>query len=276
MKKEGKPVAANVEKLLASGKTQLVRRRCQDCQRPRLLRRRRRQLQAGRSSRRRVVGDSCEKVERSGEEEFRSLAGRSRRWCRLHRVPLQDELAGRRHRADDHLDPEARRRGRQLRRFRHHQRRSQLLRRRQHHDAADGGAGRRVGRSRDGHPPVPEHDAGHQVLDQTGRGRAVRHDTWWGNRDHAARRGPSAACRAVLRPGRGRRRPAARRRRLQGDDDSRHPQGHAHSSAGTRRERRTDGSHEAGVRNRCHGEGFDLGCRGAQSADSCRRATTSP
>ena len=75
-------------------------------------------------------------------------------------------------------DAEAGRRRRQLRRLRHHQRRRQLLRRRQHHDAADGGAGRGVGRSRHGHPPVPEHDAGHQVFCQAGGGRAVRHDAW--------------------------------------------------------------------------------------------------
>ncbi len=103
MKKEGKPVAANVEKLLASGKTSWYADDAKVPERPRLLRHRERQLQAGRSSTRRVVGYSCEKVERCGEEEFRSLAGRSRRWRRLHRVPLQDELAGRRHRADDHL-----------------------------------------------------------------------------------------------------------------------------------------------------------------------------
>ncbi len=42
-----------------------------------------------------------------------------------------------------------------------------------------------------------------------------------GTRDHAARRGSPAARRALLRPGRGRRRPVARRRRLQGDDAAR-------------------------------------------------------
>ncbi len=57
----------------------------------------------------------------------------------------------------------------------------------------------------------------------------------------------------------------ARRRRLQGDDPPRARQGLSHPAAWPRRERRTDGSHEAGVRDGRHGEGFHFGLRGAQS-----------
>ena len=41
--------------------------------------------------------DSRKKIQWCGQEKFRSLAGRSRRRSRLHRVPQQDELARRRH-----------------------------------------------------------------------------------------------------------------------------------------------------------------------------------
>ena len=65
---------------------------------------------------------------------------------------------------------EAWRSGRWLRRVRHHQRRRQFFRGRQCDAAADVGAGGRVGRRRPGHPPISGHDAGDQVL---GRSR------WW-------------------------------------------------------------------------------------------------
>ena len=111
---------------------------------------------------------------------------------------------------------------------------------------------------------------------QAGGGRAVWHDAGRRLRDHAARRRASAACRALHRPGRSRRWPAARRRRLQGDDAARARQGLSHSARGSRRECRTDGSHEAGVRDRRHGEGLDVGVRGARISDSSPPATTSP
>ena len=41
--------------------------------------------------------DGGEEIQRRGEEKFRRIAGRSGRRRRLHRVPLQDELARRRH-----------------------------------------------------------------------------------------------------------------------------------------------------------------------------------
>jgi 3-hydroxyacyl-CoA dehydrogenase len=68
----------------------------------------------------------------------------------------------------------ARRPGRQLRRLRHHQRRAEFFRRRQPDAPAHVRAGRRVGRRRPGHPPVPGHDAGHQILAEAGGDRALR------------------------------------------------------------------------------------------------------
>ena len=103
MKKEGKPVAANVEKLLASGQEVLVHRRSETRQRDASIGKLATeswepvQVPAGR-----VVGDGRKEIERRGEEEFRSLAGRSRRRRGLHRVPQQDELAGRRHHRFDY------------------------------------------------------------------------------------------------------------------------------------------------------------------------------
>ena len=90
---------------------------------------------------------------------------------------------------------------------------------------------------------------------------------------HGAARQPHAEL--YCRTGRSRRRPAARRRRLQGDDAARTRQGDAHPPARPRRERRTDGSHEAGVRDGRHGEGLDVGARGAAIWDSSPAATTS-
>ncbi len=75
MKKEGKPVAANVEKLLAAGRKVLVCRRSQERLKPQVLATGHRQLAAGRSSRRRMVGYGRQEVQRRGKEEFRSLAG---------------------------------------------------------------------------------------------------------------------------------------------------------------------------------------------------------
>ena len=65
--------------------------------------------------------------------------------------------------------------GQQLRGLRHHRRLRQLLRRRQPHATPPRHPGRGVGRGRDGHPRLPEHDAGHQVLPTPCRRRALRH-----------------------------------------------------------------------------------------------------
>ena len=147
MKKEGKSDSGQCREASRLGQDHLVCRRSQDRQRTQVFRRRIRRLQAGRSTRRSLVRHRRQESQRRGQEERRSLAGRSRRRRRLHRVPLQDELAGRRHRLAHHPDAQERSRRRKLRRLRHHQRRRKLLRRRQHHDAVDGGAGRRMGRS---------------------------------------------------------------------------------------------------------------------------------
>ena len=116
-----------------------------------------------------------------------------------------------------HPIAEARWSRRQLRRVRHHQRRDEFFRRRQSDAAAHERAGRRVGRRGPRHPPVPGDDAGHQVLAQASRLRAVRPVPGRRHRNFFARRGPPAARRTLHRPGRSRRRLAARRRRLQGD-----------------------------------------------------------
>ncbi len=96
-----------------------------------------------------------------------------------------------------------------------------------------------------------------------------------GCEDHAARARRGSLTRSCMRPGRGRRRPAARRRRLQGDDTARHRQGHAHPSRRSRRERGNDGGHEAGVRDGGDGEGLDVGVRGEESWIHLEAATTS-
>ena len=130
MKKENKPVAANVEKLLAAGQKSWY---ADDPKTP--SGRKYWQLTTGnwqllRSPRRRLVSDSRKEIEWCSQEKFRSLARRSRRRRSLHRVPQQDELAGLRHPQSYHSNPETRRPRRQLRRLRHHQRRHKFFRRR--------------------------------------------------------------------------------------------------------------------------------------------------
>ena len=83
----------------------------------------------------------------------------------------------------------------------------------------------------------------------------VRHDTRRRLRNRTARRGTATACGALYRTGRGRRRAAARRRRLQGDDAARARQGVSHPARWSRRKCRADGGDEAGVRDRRHGQG---------------------
>ena len=85
-----------------------------------------------------------------------------------------------------------------------------------------------------------------------------------------------ATCGTLHGTRRSRRRPAARRRRLQRDDAARRRCRHFDSSRWARRIGRTDGSHEEGIRNHRHGEGFDLGVRGAQISASFSGRTTSP
>ncbi len=117
MKKEGRPVAGNAEKLLASGKKHWYEDDSAHRFRPRVFRSRQRELQTGFGSRGRVVGRRGEKIKGRSEEKFGSVAGRSGRRRGLHRVPLQDEHAGFRHRPVCLADAEARRRWRQLRSF---------------------------------------------------------------------------------------------------------------------------------------------------------------
>ena len=102
MKKEGKPVAANVEKLLASGQKSWYADDPAIAFRPQVLGSGQQQLETRRSPGWRVVGHSREKIQRRGEEKFRGVAGGSRRRRGLHRVPQQNELARRRHRQPDH------------------------------------------------------------------------------------------------------------------------------------------------------------------------------
>jgi 3-hydroxyacyl-CoA dehydrogenase len=74
MKKEGRPVAANVEKLLASGKKSWYE---DDAKAPsgRVTGIWNRNWQPVASSRRSLVGRSRQEVQRRGQEKFRSLAG---------------------------------------------------------------------------------------------------------------------------------------------------------------------------------------------------------
>ena len=118
MKKEGRPVAGNAEKLLASGKKELVRRRFRAPLQAVLI-----SISPSASYKPvavpagRVVGCRGEKIKGRSEEKFGSVAGRSGRRRGMHRVPLQDEHAGFRHRPVCLADAEARRRWRQLRSF---------------------------------------------------------------------------------------------------------------------------------------------------------------
>ncbi len=280
MKKEGKPVAPNVERLLASGQKSWY---IDDPQSPsgrKYWELGTGKLGTGASSCRRVVSHRREEIQRRGEEKFRSLADRSGRRRGLHRVPQQDELAGRRHHQPHHSIPEARRPGRRLRRLRHHQRRHEFFRRRQPHAAAHERAGRRMGRRRPRHPPVPGHDASHQVLAKTCGGRAVRPMPRRRHRNFAARRRAPAPCRALYRTGRSRRRPAARRRRLQRDAAARRRQrgrvARQSLRRGARRLRRNDGSHEERFRNHRHRQGRHLGARSPRPGLPLRQPIASP
>ena len=248
MKKEGKPVAANVERLLASGQKSWY---IDDPKSPSG----RKYWELGTESWEAVqvpAGvwsvDGREEIQRRGQEKFRSLARRSGRRRGLHRVSQQDELAGRRHHQPDHSIPKTGRPRRCLRRLRHHQRRHEFFRRRQPHAAADERAGRRVGRRRPRHPPVPGDDAGHQVLAQASRSGAVRAVPGRRHRNFAARRGAPAPRRTLYRTGRSRRRPAPRRRRLQRDAAARRGQrgrlARQSFRRSARRLRRNDGGHE--------------------------------
>ncbi len=114
MKKEGRPIAANVEQLHRQLRPQVlgfVHGRLEACRCP-----------AGR-----VVRRGREKIERSGQEECRSFARRSGRGCGRHRVSLEDECHRGGHRLADHANLEARRSGGQLRRLRDHQRRAEFF-----------------------------------------------------------------------------------------------------------------------------------------------------
>ncbi len=91
--------------------------------------------------------------------------------------------------------------GRQLRRVCHHQRCDEFFRRRQPHAAAHERAGRGVGRRGPRHPAVPGHDAGDQVLIEAGCVRPLRVVPGRRDGNFAARRGPPAPCRVVYGPG---------------------------------------------------------------------------
>ena len=109
MKKEGKPVAANVEKLLASGKKSWYADDPKSASGRMFFDLPSSELQASSGSCGRVVGHSRKKIQRSSQEKFRCVPRRSRRRRGLHRVPQQDELARLRHRQLDHSIPQARR-----------------------------------------------------------------------------------------------------------------------------------------------------------------------
>ena len=146
MKKEGKPVPANVEHLLASGQKSWY---IDDPKSP--AGQKYWELGTGKlgvapGPRRRLVGHRRQEIQRCGQEKFWRIPRRLGRRRSLHRVPQQDELSRRRHHQSDYSNPEARWPRRRLRRIRHHQRRHEFFRRRQPHAAVDERAGRRVGR----------------------------------------------------------------------------------------------------------------------------------
>ena len=146
MKKEGKPVAANVEKLIASGQKSWYTEAPKSAagrnyfdltsgsQKP----------VAGPAGN--LVGHRREEIERRGEEEFRRVARGSRGRSGLPRISQQDEFAGRRHHQSDHAISEAGRPRRQFRRLRDRKRRCELLRGRESDAPADEHSGRGVGR----------------------------------------------------------------------------------------------------------------------------------
>ncbi len=91
MKKEGKPIAANVEKLLAAGQKSWY---VDDAKSP--SGRKYWDLASGTATARGsgwgLVRHRREEIERRGQEELGRFAGRSWRRRGLHRVPQQDEL----------------------------------------------------------------------------------------------------------------------------------------------------------------------------------------
>ena len=138
------------------------------------------------------------------------------------------------------------------------------------------GAGRGVGRCGVRHPRLPAHDGCHQVLPAPHRRGAVRVLLRRRRRDRAARAAPPGQCGAVHGPGRNRRRPAPRGRRLQGDDPARHRYGGGSARWRPQRIGRAAGSLEAEFRNGRHGQGFHIGRRGVAAWACCRTATASP
>jgi len=106
MKKEGKPVAANVEKLLSAGQKSWY---ADDPKTPSAasIGSGNWQLAAG-SLPEGVWSVEVAKNPTRGQEKLGSLARRPRRWRRLHRVSLQDERPRRRHHRADPPDAKAR------------------------------------------------------------------------------------------------------------------------------------------------------------------------
>ena len=215
MKKEERPIAANVEQLLASGKKAWY-------------------LDDPKATSGRAYWDlktvnynpveapsgvwSVEVAKKSNgvrEEELRSIAGRSRRRRGLHRISFQDEHDWQRHRATHRANFEARRRRRRIRRIRHYQRRNQLFRWRESHVVADVDPGRRVGRRRPRDSHFPEHDPGDQVLSKTGSGCAFRLNPRRRHGDFPACRRLATSRRTLHGVSRSRSRLASRSRRLQ-------------------------------------------------------------
>ena len=131
------------------------------------------------------------------------------------RVPQQDELARRR---PDLAHPRGHRRNQQEFRSHDHRQPGRELQRRREPDAgAAGRAGRRVGRTGSGHPPLPAGQHGDEVCAQAGGIGAVRHDAGRRLRNRHAFGARAGVGGDLHGPGRSRRRRDSRRGRQQGN-----------------------------------------------------------
>ncbi len=213
MKAAGEPVSAVAEQMLEAGEN-LVRRL-----RRRYLQPRQSHVPGHPRSRRHRAHRPLPRVPRRGAAEPRRLPHRYRRWCRLRGTALRQDGHRRGRGAHGHRDAPPRWRCREkLLRLRGERRYRQFFRRRQPHATAAGHPGGRMGRRGPDDPRLPAHDRLYQVLPAPGRRGALRILLRRRRRDRPARR-PAAGSRGTLYgTGRDRRRTAARRRRLQGDD----------------------------------------------------------
>jgi 3-hydroxyacyl-CoA dehydrogenase len=179
MKQEGKPVAGNVEKLLAAGQKSWY---ADD---------------AKASSGRKywdLASANWKPLEVSAGVWSVSVAKKSNGVVKKNSGASLVDLAGLGHRQLHSANFETGWCWRRLRRLCHDQRRGKFFCRREPDASADERAGRRMGRCRSGHSAISEHDAGHQVFSKASGDRVIwaMSRRWHGN--FSACRGSTAAC----------------------------------------------------------------------------------